>query len=265
MTALSEALQTITFPDGGQETSERRGQVTRLFAKAGRLIYEKTQLLGVEALVTLEIDRQFEAVKKALLALLPFLSLEIFSWRDEKGWPKLAIIGLTEPTMKFHAFWHEDSDRQEDHDRDWRNIFAEGPKIPEWHQCANMRPLLPQPVRACYRDVIDRLRDMARKRAAEWNQDAQTKAYLEHRYVQGHAIKVEFGGLIPTPVRERLITAQALFGPANIFLIFEAGEWQGKIIKVDPIAAAWDGAQLRVIEVFDPTPLENLVADEYSV
>lgn len=182
------------------------------------------------------------------------LSLEPFRWRDEEGWPRLALYSLNSPAMRFSSggrwyprtFWR----------REW---------VP--YQQVRVRPNLPAPIQESFVDVVDKIAGLS----------SQKKANV--------SLFTEFTGVIPQRTKEKIKQAQALrIFNGNLFLLAEVGTWTLSIEEaakprrelgiplgdlldlflLDPLLVGFAVSSLWVIDVFDPTPIEDYIANEFT-
>lgn len=169
---------------------------------------------------------------------LPCLSFEPLTWRDQKGWPRLAILGLDSPRFVLSVVG-----------RYKRNDFGTPRRIYR----TVTTPKLPQLIQDCFKDVSDKLMEMAKEK--------KRSIHLATEYI----------GVIPDVTREKISEAKPMF--RDIFLIAEARVWvlsetvipRPRPRRSDPIVVGFDGANLWIIDSFDLTPVERYVKLEFSV
>lgn len=123
--------------------------------------------------------------------------------------------------------------------------------VSRWNT-AEIRPGLPGGLEACYEDVC---RKVARKTGtAFWKTSSVT-------------VSCSYTGVVPDETRKKIETAQKQF--ANVFIMAEATKWttteERQPILADPLVVGWDGADLWLIDQFDLTPIEKLIASEYTI
>lgn len=212
------------------------------------------QLLGIEQVAKSAIDNRLKTLREEQANLRRLvaigerqyrrLSYEPLKWRDENGWPCLAVYSLesADCTIECSRSFITSpirfgSDR-------YRFDFS----LPTH--------LLPSHLRECYRDMEDLLKaECVRKHSRAAALSITIK--LSSRFV----------GIIPSDVKEKIRDAQSIFGE-NIFLIAEA-RWTKTAtqpppaIDRDPLVVGWDGADLWLIDVFDITPVEQAMINPH--
>lgn len=279
MNALQEAITLITPPsDLVCDAAARQSRVDQLLREATLLLERRGTLLGVEQLAGPRIQDRLGAIRTEILTLLPTLSLEPLRWRRENGYPKLAILSLESPRMTFEVQVHAHSDLDDKQRTDCflhHNCTVNDPPRYQEFCTAGVHPHFPLALRSFYPDVIQQLTERARRTLDGYRRSPN----LRDTFRMGYRIIASFGGLIPHATRLRLQTAQALYDwqeetrdypyrskrRSSVYLIFEPEEWQEEsVASGDPIAIIWDGENLRVLDVFDPSPLEQLVLEEFS-
>jgi hypothetical protein len=153
------------------------------------------------------------------------LSLEPLTWRDEQGFPRLAVFRL---------------DRD-----DPFQISISGDTT--YGNVAYFQPDLPEAIRDCFKDVERLLRDRSRRK--------RTNSRLSCR----------FSGLIPDFVKEKIKAAKDSFEKCNIFIIAEPKAWElDESVPLpvgDPLIVGYDAEAdpkaLWLIADFDTTPVEE--------
>ncbi|MGV8087320.1 MAG: hypothetical protein ACP5N1_06840 [Candidatus Woesearchaeota archaeon] len=70
--------------------------------------------------------------------------------------------------------------------------------------------------------------------------------------------------VIPESTKKKIRKAEKIFGK-EIYLIYEAKKWTKEItiMKNDPLVVGIKHSQAYLIDLFDPTPLEKMVVDNY--
>jgi len=139
------------------------------------------------------------------------------SWRDTKGYPRLAIYGPNSNACRFRA-----------EDDGWNDLQSTSElEIPH----------LPKSLRKCFSDV--------------------TKRLLKKSFRKDSAIKLtsRFTGLIPSEARQQIIAAKKDFGE-NIFILAEAAWKEKSIPNPDPIVIGFKHEHAWLITTFDLTTLE---------
>lgn len=140
----------------------------------------------------------------------PRLSLDPLTWRDKRGYPRLVPFSPDDPMFR---------------------IFP-----------GYTTPSLPQPIRACYQDVMDLLEKKESRR--DWD--------------YSYELSAEFSGLIPAPVRDTILAVRSEF--ENMFIVAEPKNWAlSRAAKVDPdpLVVGWDGRDLWLVADFDTTTVEE--------
>ncbi len=138
------------------------------------------------------------------------------SWRDKKGFPRLAIYGPESGICCFKA-----------KDDGW-----------SWHAKSKMEaPRLPKSLRRCFQDVTKLLRKKAD------NKDRTIK------------LASRFTGLIPVETRQQIVAAKKDFGD-DIFVLAEAQWKEKSTPNPDPIVIGFKHEHAWLITTFDLTSLE---------
>ena len=169
--------------------------------------------------------RQFESLNK--LSQYAVFSLESLKWRDRQGLPRLAVFSLESPDFELAVVGHRDS---------WSGNRR-------WKQVVN--PKLPEGMMACYKDVLGKLSEMAKR----------TKKTTR--------LRGQFGALIPPVIKEKIVQVRDEF--KEIFIVAEAPRWDLKQTAIprpdkDPLVIGYDGVNYWLIAAFDSTPLEEYIA-----
>mgnify|MGYP001613508887 CR=1 FL=1 len=189
----------------------------------------------------------------------PRLSLEPLRWRDDKGRPRLVLFRVRgNPTITFSP---------------WQ------------------RPEYPRPIADCYADVSKRPVDSGFRRLGHglvqilglwavgtalslWTQNPWylvlapvgfVTAILTH-YVSPpkRALSCTFTGLIPVEVREKIRLAESR--GLDVCVLAEVDEWTEEVARLplDPLVVGWKHGALYLIDRFDTTTVEELVAREFT-
>lgn len=231
-----------------------RGRIVELTAAIVRAEGSmKTSFLGVENNGVQDLNNHLASLKaeKAMLemhggvaGIYPLFHFkEVFSWRNDKYLPKLAIFGLNSPTCGLRA-----TNVSEDRDR-WT---IEPPHLP-WE------------IGHCFDDVFRGLE--SGDFGILSNPNHRQYGYLDSWDLNEYReIVARFEGFIPDSVREKISTATPVFGN-NIFIVAEVKEWRSEptfIARRDPLVIGWDGANCWLIDAFDVTPLEALIRSEFT-
>ncbi len=164
----------------------------------------------------------------------PVLSAEPLTWRDSDGWPKLVIMALNRPG--YVEIWGEN-----DYDSSKRWGYAPLSR-------GSDEGFEKDIISACYQDVGVKLYTMASRR---------TKSF----------IKMELGNLLlPEKTRRKIAQAQPIFGD-QLYIIVEAKDWkldEVRLPKPDPLIVGYRKGALYLIDAFDLTSLEKIVAVEFT-
>jgi hypothetical protein len=150
------------------------------------------------------------------------LSLDMFTWRDYRGLPVLAIFGVDNPTFCLR-----------------HRAYAKQTEV--------MHQKLPSPIIEKFGDVWKVLETYGKRhRPSGSSYDECT-------------ITAQFNGVIPDDARNAINKAKSEFGRENIYLISEPKfEFNVKShIDPDPIVVGWKGNTLWYITDFDLTPVEE--------
>lgn len=75
---------------------------------------------------------------------------------------------------------------------------------------------------------------------------------------------VRFSGALTDEARDQLRAAKEMFGEKAVFFLTEAGDWK-RVPFRDPLIVGSDGERLWLVGKFNPTTLEELIANEYAV
>lgn len=159
-------------------------------------------------------------------------SLEPLKWRNNQGFPRLAVFNITSPNCEFAVVGRRE--------REWER--------PRWKQ--DVTPKLPKEMMDCYKDVLTKLAELAK----EAKKTVRLKAQLSI--------------ILPDDIRQKIIEVRKQF--KEIFIIAEAPNWSLKQIaipkpKKDPLVVGYDGANYWLVAAFDQTPLEKYIEDEFCV
>lgn len=204
----------------------------------------------------------------------PFLSMEVLRWRDQQGFPKLALFSLTDPAFSIEAdynWWFGQADQH-------------------WQVGGSIQQL-PKPISSLYGDILERFKDEFQKDMRK-NPNLRTGKWCKN-------IRSRFSGVIPQWVRKKIQQATADFSVStqrveinnanavwpfkrkvmktdiatNIFLIAEVDKWvvnkETLVVKEasplpDPLVVGYKAGCLWFICSFDETPLENYVRMEFT-
>jgi hypothetical protein len=233
------AAKKFAKPINPEAQKRAKEELTRLDADitaAGKAISE---LLGIEigAKPTLQAKvRQLRSrrVQAAAIASTEsssyqLFNLEPFTWRDKDGWPRLVFFGLDSPdavikVIKRRASWDREAG------------FS-----------TQLIPTLPEPIKACYQDVIVKLRKKCK---------SGTSLKLRARYE----------GVIPAAAKAQIATAREQF--KQVFIVAEPKGFSLTEVAipqpVDPLIVGWDGERLWLVGSFDTTTVEEYAKREFT-
>lgn len=203
-----------------------------------KIEYKLNNLLPIEAGQEPQLVKHLREMDRFLTAMkprrhrYPILSAEPLTWRDNQGWPSLVILSLEQNEML--------------------EIRGTNQRVWNYLPLANDRQyqgILTDIITPCYSDVGEKL--------------------MKSSPQYGHSfIRMSLGNLlIPPSTRQKIVKAREFFDE-QLYIIVEAKEWQvGKVIypKPDPLIVGYEDGHLFLIDVFDLTPLEKLMASEYSM
>lgn len=118
----------------------------------------------------------------------------------------------------------------------------------EWVGRENWTPDLPDFAIAAYKDTVDAL--------------AKT---IDSGHSQAFTLTTTYDGVIPAETKEKIREAEEQF--EDVRLLAEAPNWSVHIEPrhVDPIVVGIAAETMWVIDIFDPTPVEEYVASEFTI
>ncbi|MFA6429403.1 MAG: hypothetical protein WCV84_02790 [Patescibacteria group bacterium] len=229
----------LTTKMSEQEIATRTSARERAKADVARLEQMLKGLLPVERRMRPMIEAKKVELNKLITRLgspdrlkqYPSFSLEPLTWRDEHGYPRLAVFSLNSPDFELRVVGERHSSVNFTTKLVWR---------PSHH-----KPRLPKAMADCYTDVLTRLKTMAKK---------SEKAIR---------LRAEFAALIPPEVKDKIQQAKKHFRD-EIFIVAEVRDWSLTKTAVprpsDPLVVGFDGTNCWLIAAFDTTPLEELIA-----
>lgn len=191
-----------------------------------------------EALERLEKEQRVLREKTAFAGKYAHLSMIPLTWRDENGWPKLAVYCLDSPKFELSVTGY----------RDYYGYSEYGPT----RYRSTVSPKLPEPISSCYSDVMKSLRKTASNRR------------------KTQKLSCKFQGLIPADVKEKIAAARADF-KKNIFIVaepkdgFVLNEESFVEINRDPLVVGFQGNSLWLIADFETTTVEACMKGEFSL
>lgn len=160
-----------------------------------------------------------------------FATLDMLKWRDRNGYPNIALFSLDSPRFEIKVSWIDD-------------------KGGEPRQIAH----LPHHLRDCYNDVIGW---MWKKCKSEWTR------------ISSATLSCEYKGVIPSEARDKIKKAVEAFGKDSVFIMAEGTDWayrtEPRPVLSDPLVVGWDGGNLWLVDQFDLTPVERLIASEFTL
>jgi hypothetical protein len=202
-------------------------------AEIARLTEQQRQLFGFEEGANDAIKKRLEELSR--LARFPdmstyrkFTTLSMLDWRGKNYYPKIVLFSLKNPVFKIKG---GESDFYRDID-----------------------PELPKELAVHYKDVQDRFCAMCNR----WTCNYST-----------FSISCRYDGVIPPATRQKTKQAVNVFGLDKVFIMAEATKWAEQstpkpILDLDPLVVGWDGASLWLIDKFDLTPIEQMLAVEFT-
>lgn len=201
-------------------------------------------VFGVETVDTdqlqTELEWRLEYAEHARRVLLPrihnypILSAEPLTWRDEQGFPKLVIVPIDRAG---------EVEVSANRDRWHYRPIGTGSDV-------DYGDFGQEIITPCYESVGEVLRKQA-------------------PYGGLISIKTTLNGLLmPKKTREKIAAARAHFGK-QIFLIAEAPQpWEINVVvppKPDPLVVGYENGLLFLIDTFNMTRIERVVAAEYTL
>lgn len=208
----------------------------------GNLREQKRSLLGIERNGLDAIEEREQQIKGFITKVdslskgskYPLFSLEPLKWRNNDGWPRLAVFDVDSPYVKFYVSGRDDG---------WGNI----------RYVAGYSPEMPGDIVKCYADVSTKLKTIAK---------------TKRRNV---SIEAEFGHMIPSGVRKTIIAAKKKF--KQVMVVAEIPKWSLKEKNIarpkpktaDPLIVGYDGCNYWLIDSFDTTSIEHYIKTEFCV
>lgn len=158
-----------------------------------------------------------------------FATLDMLRWRNQRGEPSLVLLNVD--TLEFHIS---------------AKVKAKGDGI-----VTELAIDVPKgELRECYRDVITNLKIAS-------IQDGKP-----------HTISCTYAGGIPASTMEKIKGAKKKF--ASVHIVAPGKNFKHSNDEAthanydDPLVVGWDGYDLWLIDRFDLTPLENVLATEFT-
>lgn len=210
--------------------------------EVARLTHEKGMLFGIEQEAAAALDQRLSEVKSEQHKARAFekfageklrVDNEVLTWRKPEPLyhegtlikvPEIGLFGLGQPWLRLTTRW-----------------VGHG----QWE------PALPRCLTELYSDVYNTLSSL----------------YKLHSYRQEFSIFAAFTGVIPADTKKKIREAQVSRAFDDIRLLAEA-EWAVQStpspLYADPIVVGLVEDEMWVIDVFDPTPLEEYIAREFT-
>jgi hypothetical protein len=233
MTRASQAIEPFTV----------EADVKELDFEISRLSQEQKRLYGIEAHASQAIGQKLHTLqneRRVVRAYNKFrgnkrkLSSEVLTWRKSEPLyssngiavpqPELALFGLGQDHITLNSQWSGHG---------------------EWN------PTLPVGLTELYKDVYERLGSLNSRLG----------------YSITHSLLAAFSGVIPAETKEKIRDATADQVFSDIRLLAET-EWSLDVHPnpryADPIVVGLVNCEMWVIDVFDPTPLEDYIAREFT-
>lgn len=221
---------------------ELTGDPKDLGNRISQLMTEQRSLLGVEMQAKLLLGERINALKQEKLAITAYeklpgekrrVSNEVLAWRKKEplivsGYPiplpELALFSIDHPTLRF-------SSSHRGH--------------------GSFEPGLPSGFHQYYQDLRDQV--------VRPSQDS-------FGYVVTSTLTATFSGVIPADTRQKIAEVRSSEVFSDIRMLAEA-EWAydevPEPLYADPIVVGIIGEEMWVIDIFDPTPIEEYIAREF--
>lgn len=174
---------------------------------------------------TERLERRATHLKVALAGYPEQLDYSFLSWRRKQTlWPIFIVLDLKSNTFEIRDSWSS------------------------WDTNAScITPKLPEEIASQYSTTIERLSHMRGRTT----------------------LTTEFVGIMPDSARNEVVKAQKSRLFDHIFVIAEVKNWRlDQVVRAkgDPIVVGWvnNTQQMFLITMFDPTPFEQYVADQYA-
>lgn len=214
--------------------------VEEIDAKLDSLKKMRSSLLGFEAYARDEVDKEIVALEglktvagvAAKSVYRKFTTLDMFSWRDRQGLPRIVLFGLDSPNFTIRVRNYSSFDL--DYSAKIESPYDLPTKIVQAYEGS---------LRALWKRVGD----------APWRYDSITATCT-------------YKGVIPPEVKAKIKEASKVFGE-QVFIMAEGKEWAINKTRApfmaDPLVVGWDGHSLWLVDRFDLTPIERLLATEF--
>ncbi len=211
---------------------------------------KKSILYGFEEIGGKQLDAMVEHLKSEKTRLQNYLdhegmarlSLEPLKWRDKNGYPTLVLFGLDSPKFEISA--------QGDWDWNTHGIFDRR----VWTVRKSVEGLkhLDNKLLDYYQDVFEKVRTLSAKKKADV------------------ILSCSYSGIIPEETRKKIDEYRSKF--ARLYVLSEAKDWKVTVEEkpkppvqlLDPLLVGWDKTDLWLIDHFEMTTLERLVASQFT-
>ena len=240
MTTLSLLDRFVAEGSVSSRAAEIQERLAVVRDHKGQLAHRRSQLLPIEADAIRALDRpigELEAEEGALThdAMLlaagyTELSLDPLRWRKD-GLPQFAIFSIESPECMFAVEVGRKS-----HGRRFPKVTISPQGLEKTGELFR-----------CFDDVMAMMRQKVIRRGS----------------ARGYQIRARFSGIIPERTRHNILHVKSFNVFQYIFVISEV-DWELKEIPFDPLVTGWDGERLWLLDKFDTTPLEDLVAQTFG-
>lgn len=241
MTTLSLLDRFVAEGKVSSRAAEIQARLATIESERGRLAQRRSELLPIEAdairilsrpIADLDVEEQVLTTDAMLLERgYTQLCLDPLRWRTQAGLPQFAIFSIESPECMFAV----EVGRQGYSRRHPKEIIS--PKGLE-----TTGELL-----GCFDDVMAMLRQKVIRKGSP----------------RGFRLRARYSGIIPDDTRQNIVRAKELKVFHHIFIISEV-DWTIEKIPADPLVTGWDGRKLWLLDKFDTTPLEALVAQTFG-
>lgn len=221
------------------ESFDNDSDLEKLDHEAVRLAKERNSLFGVEAeadLALLDKINELQSKQRKARAFHRFdgeklrLSNEVLTWRKPEllasvPQPEVGLFGLGMASITLNS---------------------------EWERNGKCNPKLPHGITTLYADVFE----------------APSRLNQVYGFRSTHHLMATFSGVIPLETKEKIRDVQDRRIFSDIRLLAET-EWKLDIqpnpFYADPIVVGLVEDEMWVIDIFDPTPLEDYIAKEFVI
>lgn len=208
--------------------------------KIEKAVHVRNVMYGFEEDAREELQRHIFSLQRQVLSLengrsayRKFANLDFFKWRDKQGFPKIVLFSTHSPKFSMEAR----SSSKHIHFNCW----------------------VPPRIEKLYEDVAEMLRAKANQR--RWFRDKIV------------TLKCSYSGVIPEETRQNIQRAKKVFENYHqcLFILAEGVNFSIEEEEVpipvtgDPLVVGWDGADLWLIDRFDLSSIERLIATEFTL